>query len=557
MSTVLMNDRRTQPQSDTGETPLQFKTPGWTRRQLLSRGAAFAVASNFSLEPTLITRAFGESVPDLAKNPRRPQFHLLPAANWMNDPNGPIYWKGKYHMFFQYNPHGAYWGDMHWAHAVSPDMVHWQHLPVALSPTPGGPDQDGCFSGSAVVINGVATFIYTGVVTVPKEEATLRDGNSNLRETQCIATCDQPLLNAWAKLPKPVIPTPPPGLEVTGFRDPCPWSLGPWRHGDWWYLNVGSGMRGKGGMILLYRSKDFHHWEYLHPLVEGTMPTSSVNANIANPVDSGEMWECPDFFALRDKHVLIYSTQGKVFWQSGKLDAASMRFEPEHTGVLDHGSYYAPKTQLDRDGNRILWGWLPELRPVQEYRAAGWAGMMSLPRVLSLNSGGMLEMRVLPGVETLRSREQILKQTGTDKGNQEQISAIRLGDCCGEILCTTLSKERFAFSLYLEDASQPSGQELVKAEWNPDTRKLFFGGTGTAIDLDEKRLELKMYVDGSVIEFFANGLYAHTTRFYYSGDRAPEICVAIGGRTEDIERLSVWQMDPISSDRLTRDNYRS
>ena len=82
----------------------------------------------------------------LAEDPLRPQFHLLPRANWMNDPNGPIYWNGQYHMFYQFNPDGAYWGNMHWGHAVSPDMVHWRHLAVALAPTPGSPDADGCFT---------------------------------------------------------------------------------------------------------------------------------------------------------------------------------------------------------------------------------------------------------------------------------------------------------------------------------------------------------------------------------------------------------------------------
>src|SRR5581483_12182225 len=82
--------------------------------------------------------AAGVPVSKLASDPQRPQYHLMPAANWMNDPNGPIYWKGKYHMFHQYNPHAAVWGDMHWAHAVSPDMVYWKHLPVALAPTKGG-----------------------------------------------------------------------------------------------------------------------------------------------------------------------------------------------------------------------------------------------------------------------------------------------------------------------------------------------------------------------------------------------------------------------------------
>src|SRR5882672_6191727 len=98
----------------------------------------------------------------LAADPLRPQCHLLPAKNWMNDPNGPIFWEGMYHMFFQYNPNAAVWGDMHWAHAVSPDMIHWRHLPIALAPTPGWADAEGCFTGSAVDDHGIATFIYTG-----------------------------------------------------------------------------------------------------------------------------------------------------------------------------------------------------------------------------------------------------------------------------------------------------------------------------------------------------------------------------------------------------------
>ena len=102
----------------------------------------------------------------LAADPLRPQFHLLPPKNWMNDPNGPIYWKGAYHMFYQYNPNAAVWGDMHWAHAISEDMIHWRHLPIALAPTPGWDDADGCFTGSAVDDHGTATILYTGVKTV-------------------------------------------------------------------------------------------------------------------------------------------------------------------------------------------------------------------------------------------------------------------------------------------------------------------------------------------------------------------------------------------------------
>jgi beta-fructofuranosidase len=110
----------------------------------------------------------------LASDPRRPQFHLLPAANWMNDPNGPIYWNGSYHMFLQYNPNAAVWGDMHWYHSVSKDLVHWKHLPVALAPTPGGPDADGCFSGTAVVREGQVVLLYTGVLSRTARTACVR-----------------------------------------------------------------------------------------------------------------------------------------------------------------------------------------------------------------------------------------------------------------------------------------------------------------------------------------------------------------------------------------------
>ena len=433
-------------------------------------------------------------------------------------------------MFFQYNPNGAYWGDMHWAHAVSPDMVHWRHRPVALSPTPGGPDQDGCFSGSAVINRGVPTFIYTGVASVPKQQATLSDGQHNFRETQCIATCDQPQLTVWKKDSVPVIAAPPPGLQITGFRDPCPWRLG-----DWWYLNVGSGVRGKGGIILLYRSRDFHHWEYLHPLVEGEM-AAEQKPNATDPVDSGEMWECPDFFAIRNKYVLIYSTQRKVFWQSGGLDTASMRFQADQSGALDHGSFYAPKTQLDKDGNRILWGWIPEARPLEEYRAAGWAGMMSLPRVLDLDSEGKLMMRVLPAVERLRGKQQ----------GSGAVKVIR--ECCGEVECkTSLSNEPFALSFNLLEGSA-SSKELIRLEWKPEARKLFLDGEEIpAVGPGQKAMGLNAYIDGSVVELFVNSNFACTKRFYYQGSGAPDIHVEMSGAAE----LKLWQIKPISLDRLT------
>ncbi len=188
------------------------------------------------------------------RDPLRPQFHLLPKANWMNDPCAPRFFRGQYHMFFQYNPGAAVWGDMHWAHAVSPDLIHWKHMPVALSPTPGSYDAFGCFTGSVLPGAEVPTILYTGVTQSSPE--TIR--GEGLREVQCLATSTDPDLRTWKKLDKPVLEGPPPGLQVTGFRDPCPW-----KDGDTWYLGVGSGFTKVGGAVLLYTSPDGRNWTYL------------------------------------------------------------------------------------------------------------------------------------------------------------------------------------------------------------------------------------------------------------------------------------------------------
>src|SRR5256885_11486361 len=168
----------------------------FTRRSFLKSAAASASFAAFPRSGRAATRFLSDdaSQAKLAADPLRPQFHLLPAKNWMNDPTGPIFWNGLYHMFFQYNPNAAVWGDMHWNHAVSEDMIHWRHLPVALAPTPGWPDADGCFTGSAVNDSGTATILYTGVQKTPFERATLSDSHSNLRETQCLATPSDPQL---------------------------------------------------------------------------------------------------------------------------------------------------------------------------------------------------------------------------------------------------------------------------------------------------------------------------------------------------------------------------
>jgi beta-fructofuranosidase len=513
-----------------------------SRRQFLSDAMVLAAASSLAWRVgSFENRGAPSQSSLLADDPRRPQFHLLPAKNWMNDPNGPIFWNGHYHMFYQYNPKGAFWGDLNWGHAISTDLVHWRHLPVALSPTAGGPDADGCFSGSAIDLGDRVAMVYTGVKAVPKSLATLSDGVHNFRETQCLAISDDPTLSRWTKVKFPVIASPPKSLGITGFRDPSAW-----RSRESYYLTIGSGIRGKGGMVLLYRSKDLRDWEYLHILASG----KGNGRTAVNAVEAGDMWECPELFPLGEKHVLIYSTIGKVHWHSGSLDERTMLFHSERSGIADYGSYYAAKTQLDENGNRILWGWIPETRPLEAYREAGWAGVMSLPRRLSLGTDGQLSMRVCPAFSSLRGPTQYARHPRQTDANGTPLRALSLRDCCGEIRCEAEDRRH---ALGVSIICRSTRAKLFNIAFDPTaaTQIMVDGQTLPLATSNQTKLSIQIFVDGSVIESFINDQITYTKRFSYPGDRAPELEVRLTASGPDGVLLSVSQMGAISSDRLT------
>jgi len=514
----------------------KLRSHGFFSARFLAVSAALAATSGSVQSLLFANDAAKEALcRKLASDPLRPQYHLLPAHNWMNDPNGPIYYHGQYHMFHQYNPQAPVWGNMNWAHATSPDMIHWRHQPIALSPTPGGPDQDGVFSGSAVLDQGTPTVIYTGVAP-PRSaaEATLRDGAHIWRESQCLAVAQDENLRTWKKRPEPVIATPPAGLEVTGFRDPVVW-----REDKRWMLALGSGTRGKGGAIILYSSLDLLYWTYLHPLIEG--PASGKTA--VNPVDTGDMWECPDFFPLGDKHVLLISTMGKVRWKVGAY--ANRRFTAEKEGVVDWGSYYAAKSMIDRDGNRILWGWIPETRSDAELLAAGWAGAMSLPRVMSLNANGELQTEVSPIVRSLRTDHTRISPDQSDPAREKILNELRLRDLCGE-LEVELRPTNDAFGLRLE--SHEGDFITISASNQGGARQLQLNSvTAPLPGSPASPVHLHMFLDGSVLELFVNGTTVITTRVYRKASSPLRLTL----EGAQLISLDAWQIQPTSSDRLT------
>jgi len=440
-------------------------------------------------------------------------------------------------QLFTGNPKGAIWGNMNWAHASSSDMIYWRHEPIAISPTRGGFDSDGVFSGSAVMDGEVPTVIYTGVMPpLTPTDATLRDGAHTWREVQCLATSHDPELRTWDKSAEPVIAWPPPGLEVTGFRDPFVW-----REGQAWFLALGSGIKNKGGMVLLYKSTDLRQWAYLNPLIEGT----SNKKDTVNPVDKGEMWECPDFFPLGGKHVLLISTEGKVRWKVGTY--ADQRFTAEKEGIVDWGAYYAAKTMLDADGNRILWGWIPEKRSDAELRAAGWAGCMSLPRALSLGSENHLEMRVAPALSSLRDKK--LASLAAHAAPAERTCAlhsIKIENLAGELSWQT-AKASFSFTL----ADETGPWWSLKVDHSASASTLQVNEKSIQLPpLTTREMSFHLLLDASVAEFFCNDLHVHTSRIYRKPN-GPLRAQMSDSELPILLSFEAWQLHPISPDRLT------
>jgi beta-fructofuranosidase len=333
------------------------------------------------------------------------------------------------------------------------------------------------------------------------------------------------MLMQWTKLPKPVIPRPPDGLAITGFRDPSIW-----KQGDGYFLTIGSGIERVGGCTLLYQSKDLLNWEYLHPLVSGDWN----GVYTRNPVGDGEMWECPDFFPLDGRHVLIYSSMGKVIWESGTLNRTTMRFESMKRGLLDLDAFYAPKTQLDAHGRRILWGWIPERRSQAEMIEAGWSGMMSLPRVLSLDRDGALRMTVLPDATNLRGE--------TIEGKEAaSTSLLVISDATGEFLCTGKRDADMKLSIVSESVV------LVEAEYSSKQHAWVVEGKRIILQASDTP-KVHGFVDGSVIEVILSERVGYTKRFYYPGASAPDITIRVDGTSHT---LNAWKISPISDDRLS------
>lgn len=313
----------------------------------------------------------------------KPVFHFSVPTGWMNDPNGFSYFCGTYHLFFQYNPYSTEWGPMHWGHCTTKDFVHWEILPCAMAPDAFF-DNEGCFSGTAVESGGKHVLLYTGV-----QGKTDGNGKPYTVQNQCVAFGDG--VNYEKYKGNPVISSSmlPEGSSVIDFRDPKIW-----KEGDGFRALVGSKAQDGSGQLALFSSRNAIEWKF-----------EKIIDRCKN--EYGRMWECPDFFALDGRQILIVSPQfmeadGEEFHAGnntiyfvGDWDEKEAVWKRDKPHLLDAGlDFYAAQTVLAADGRRIMIGWLQNWDNHILPDGQTWSGIMTVPRELKVAGGRLLQTPV-------------------------------------------------------------------------------------------------------------------------------------------------------------------
>ncbi|MCR5101173.1 MAG: GH32 C-terminal domain-containing protein [Butyrivibrio sp.] len=315
---------------------------------------------------------------------QRPAYHVTAPVGWINDPNGFSRYRNWYHLFYQYHPYSTHWGPMHWGHVRTRDFIKWEQLPAAIAPDEEY-DKDGCFSGSALALpDGRQLLMYTSVVRKEDSDGIVRD-----YQQQSVAFGDG---TDYEKVEKnPVISTGmiPQKNDKHDFRDPKVFI-----EGDTVFSLVGNRSEDGSGELLLFESKDCIDWKL-----------KTVVDRCNN--EYGRMWECPDYFELEGKQILIVSPQemkadgGEFHPGNGTVLFVGERnsdysFKRESVQTVDFGTdFYAPQTLESEDGRRIMIAWM------QNWDTCNYAnhtrkiyGQMTLPRELFIKNGRVCQRPV-------------------------------------------------------------------------------------------------------------------------------------------------------------------
>lgn len=433
----------------------------------------------------------------------RPAYHYRPKENWVNDPNGLIHYNDKYHLYFQYNPHGDQWGDIHWGHAVSCDMVHWETHPIAMEPA----TQMGeihCFSGSACKdSDGRPVFYYT---SIGKEEEG-RGGKDGAQQWIAPPSNDMDrLLQTNAHVMLPAMHG---DLKVQEWRDPYVI-----RHGGRTLMVLGCRLEDSCGACLLYTSDNGLDFTYHSVLAQ-------------DESGSDYAWECPNFFPLDDKFVLFYSPFKATHYIIGDL-SDDLRFSPVARGVLDEAAwegFYAPQAFADTHDRGIVIGWSPDAARGDWQGITGWSGCFALPREMYIENN-VLKMRVIPEIRKLESDTKVglLPLLEEDEGGQYVLRLDVELEERGAVQADVLrSKDGQMFTRIRVEAD--GHMSLIREHSTAHEGVHTFVLERQLAPMNGKA-HIEIYVDHSIVEASCNGEWI-TARVYPSQEDCTGVAVAL------------------------------
>lgn len=451
----------------------------------------------------------------------RPACHFLPEKNWMNDPNGLCYLNGEYHLFYQHNPEADVWGDIHWGHAVSRDLIHWERLPIAFGPSRELGEKH-CYSGSIAIQDGIARAFYTSV----GEGA--RGPENGAEQWMAYSTDDLRTFTKDANHPVLSMSVHP-NLRLTYWRDPFVFQ----GEDGLWYAVLSGTLDGVRGCMLLYASDDLRSWRFLQVLYQtGEYP----------------LLECPNLIPIGDRYVMLYSPVAQIHYHVGTWTLQG-GFVTERSGILDGGSgrhgFYAPATYMNLPGKRrVMMGWMSDKGRENQPDIRGWAGAQSLPREMTLEGSRLRvdfasECRILRQKEILDFRES-LHAEGFQIGFALSLKMAADAAFTLTLLSTPKGDQR---TLLRYDAAEGELRLEREASTGFDRVDVSVLCQPVALLLNGA-LELEIYVDGSIIEMCVNHEEMLTGRVYPSRPDACHHFLWLGGGAELLE-AKAWQLERI------------
>ncbi|WP_230986800.1 GH32 C-terminal domain-containing protein [Cohnella fermenti] len=496
---------------------------------------------------------------ELADDAQRPQYHAEPPSAWQNEPGGPIYFNGQYHVFYQSNPRGPFWNHIRWGHLVSSDMVHWRDAEDAIIPEKNAVDPDGAWAGGSTLDgNGIPVLFYTA-----GDDRRSPSQRINLVRSNYAVDGDNDL-NNWLKSPQVVVDQQP-GQGIPGeFRDPFVF-----KDGDTWFMLVTSGKQdGSGGDIggtaLVYSTTD--------PTLESgwTFRGDLYVGDYAAYPETGRVWELPNLRPLGDsgKYIFIinpakmskaeYQSRYTYYW-IGTWDPDTAKFVPDDPApqLLDVGEHFTgPATDVTPDGRTIVYSIAQGRRTATMDYEAGYAHNFGLPLSVYLRSDGRLGMEPIAELQSLRGTElvSITSDTSFAAANTALASAVDSDMFELEAEIDPGSANEVGFSLrrspgaeeetlvYYKKSAQEFWVNRLKSSLNPDVEKGYQGGT---VDIGTDTIKLHIYVDRSMIEAYLNGLKALTTRAYPTRSDATglQLWANADAGTVVVKSLKVWAMN--------------